>query len=69
MPREATLTAAPPVTWLEADLGDTELRVLEHADGMFTVDVPEDRLVMNAEQMQPIVVALARLGKAKGWIA
>lgn len=68
MPRESTSTS-PPVTWLEADLGDTEFRVLEHSDGMFTVDVPADRLVMNAEQMRPIAEAFARLATAKGWIA
>lgn len=43
--------AVPPTTWIETDLGDTEFKVDEHADGMFTIDVPDDRLVLNAERM------------------
>lgn len=67
MPR-TTAPAAPPVTWVEADLGDTEFTVQEHSDGMFTIDVPDDRLVLNAETMQPIVEGFVRIGREKGWI-
>lgn len=69
MPRTLHAPAVPPTTWLEADLGDTEFKVDEHSDGMFTIDVPDDRLVLNAEQMKGIVQAFARIGLAKGWLA
>lgn len=60
---------APPVVWLELDLGDTELVVREHSDGAFTLDVDDTRVVLNADQMRDIVLPLVTLGRAKGWIA
>jgi len=61
---QATLAREP---LLEVELGDSELVVREHPDGLFTIDVNDERLVVNAEQLQPIVVGFARIGQLKGW--
>lgn len=69
MLRTTSAPAVPPTTWIAADLGDTEFKVDEHADGMFTIDVPDDRLVLNADLMKDIVEGFVRIGRAKGWIS
>ncbi len=65
MPRP---TMAPPVTHFELDLGDTTFLVQEHADGLFTIEQPDPKLVLAPEHMRAIVQGLAAIGKAKGWL-
>ena len=66
MPRPNVVPA--PVTLLEADFADSELLEKEHADGMFTVDLDDTRLVVNEAQFQTIVVGFVKIGKEKGWL-
>jgi len=58
----------PAVTLLEADFGDAELVVKEHADGMVTIDLDDTRLLVNEAQFQTIVGGFAKIGKEKGWL-
>ena len=57
-----------PVKLVEVELGDTDLVVTEHADGMFTFMIDGDvRLLLNAEQMRTVLRGFMTMKKAKGW--
>lgn len=60
---------AQPTTLLEVDLGDTALVVREHADGLLTIEVNDERLIVNADQFHTVVTGFVAIGRAKGWIA
>ena len=66
MPRDVP-APEPPTTLLEVDLGDSELVVREHPDGMFTLDMPEPRLVAGPEHFEQIVRGFDAIARAKGW--
>lgn len=57
-----------PHVWVDLELGDTELQVLEHADGMFELTIAgEQQLLLNEDGMRDVSNALQRLRISKGW--
>lgn len=56
-----------PSLLFEVDLGDGAFIVRLHPDGMFTLDVNSEVLVVDAEQMQAIAAGFVALAKGKGW--
>jgi hypothetical protein len=58
----------PTVTHADLDFGDQGLVIVEFSDGMFSVTIDNERLLVNLEQMQQVVGAFVRLGKDKGWL-
>lgn len=52
---------------LEVDLGDAELVLREHPDGLFTLRLNDEEIVVNGEQLQTIVGGFLQVGQTKGW--
>ena len=68
------MAARPPrqmiiKTWMDIDLADCGITVREFSDGVFTVTLNDERVLLSAGQMQDLVVAITAIGRAKGWIA
>jgi hypothetical protein len=59
--------APAPVTLIELDFGDADLTVKHFPDGMYTVSVDGERLLVNKEQFQQIVQRFTELGVERGW--
>lgn len=56
-----------PTTWLEVELGDSDVTVIEYPDGMFKLEIDGGETLLNAEQMQAVTAAFMAMRKAKGW--
>lgn len=56
--------AAVPI---DLDFTDQALRVSHFADGMWTIEVDDAKLLIPTAQMQEVVGAFLRLGKEQGW--
>ena len=63
------IVTTPPTTWMDIDLADGSITVLEFHDGVFSVTLNDERVLLSAGQMQDLVVAITTIGRAKGWIA
>ena len=48
---------------LELDFGDADLVVRLHPDGMYTIDIPEPRLLLNEEQYVKVLKGFAFLAQ------
>lgn len=57
MPKREAAQLPAPETLLELDLGDDELVVKQHPDGMVTFEHAEPRLLVNEEQFKQILDA------------
>lgn len=52
-------------TLLELDFGDAEFVVKHHPDGMYTVEMSSERLVLNEEQLLEMLRAFQRETKRR----
>jgi hypothetical protein len=64
-----SVTPPSDVAVVDLDFWDSELIVREWSDGRFTLHVNGEVVVLSAEDMQRVVEAFARVGRAKGWTA
>lgn len=73
MAKRTAKAAAPAARWQAViELGDTEITLQEHADGVFTIDIPHDfdagPLVLGTDPLQQLIGKLVTLGKTRGWL-
>jgi hypothetical protein len=66
--RGKTVPVRPaPSLLFEVDLGDSALVARLHPDGMYTLDINSEVVVVDADQMRAIATGFVGLAKAKGW--
>jgi hypothetical protein len=66
--RAARIPPPPPTEHADLDLGDGAIIVREFADGAFTLDVNNDRMVLSATEMQALARAFVAIAVRKGWM-
>lgn len=69
MPRAlaAAEPATKPVTWIDVDLGDSGVTLVEFPDGLFKLEIDGGETLLNVDQMKAVSAGFAALKKAKGW--